>query len=112
MPVCRARVSGSFGSATDDFLRRFHAAKAFIGASGLTVEGPVEANSVATWVKRSMIERCDRSLLLVDQTKFGARSLELVCRLGDLDDIVAGSAPGPDIRDALTAARVKLRLAA
>ena len=103
---------GSFGSATSDFLRRFHAAKAFIGASGLTVEGPVEANSDATWVKRSMIERCDRSLLLVDQTKFGARSLELVCPLEDLDDIVADSAPGPDIRDALTAARVKLRLAA
>ncbi len=102
---------GSFGSETCAFLRRYNAAKAFIGASGLSSEGPVEANSAATWVKRSMIERSDRSLLLVDQTKFCARSLELVCPLGDLNDIVADSAPGPDLRDALTAARVRLHLA-
>ncbi len=102
---------GSFGSETCAFLRRYNAAKAFIGASGLSSEGPVEANSAATWVKRSMIERSDRSLLLVDQTKFCVRSLELVCPLGDLNDIVADSAPGPVLRDALTAARVRLHLA-
>jgi DeoR/GlpR family transcriptional regulator of sugar metabolism len=102
---------GSFGPETCAFLRRYNATKAFIGASGLTAEGPAEANPAATWVKRSMIERSDRNLLLVDQTKFGARSLELICPLETLDDIVADSAPDPDLRDALTAARVTLRLA-
>ena len=102
---------GSFGPETCAFLRRYNATKAFIGASGLTAEGPDETNSAATWVKRSMIERSDRNLLLVDQTKFGVRSLELICPLEALDDVVADSAPGPDLRDALTSARVNLHLA-
>ena len=58
-----------------------------------------------------MIERSDRNLLLVDQTKFGSRSLEVICPLDALDDIVADAAPGPDLRDALTAAGVNLHLA-
>ncbi len=102
---------GSFGPETCAFLRRYNATKAFIGASGLTAEGPDETNSAATWVKRSMIERSDRNLLLVDQTKFGVRSLELICPLEALDDVVADSAPSPDLRDALTSARVSLHLA-
>jgi DeoR/GlpR family transcriptional regulator of sugar metabolism len=102
---------GSFGPETCAFLRRYNATKAFIGASGLTTEGPDETNSAATWVKRSMIERSERSLLLVDKTKFGTRSLELICPLEDLDDVVADSAPGPDLRDALTTARVNIHLA-
>jgi DeoR/GlpR family transcriptional regulator of sugar metabolism len=102
---------GSFGPETCAFLRRYNATKAFIGASGLTAEGPGEANSAATWVKRSMIERSGRNLLLVDETKFGARSLEIVCPLGTLDDIVTDAAPARDLNDALTAARVALHLA-
>ena len=102
---------GTFGPETCDFLRRYNATKAFIGASGLTAEGPAEANSAATWVKRSMIERSHRNLLLIDQTKFGARSLELICPLDALDDIVADRAPDPELRDAFTAARVTLHLA-
>ena len=103
---------GSFGPETCAFLRRYNATKAFIGASGLTTEGPGETNSPATWVKRSMIERSDRNLLLVDRTKFGVRSLELICPLNALDDIVADVAPGPDLRDALISAGVNLHLAA
>jgi hypothetical protein len=37
--------------------------------------------------------------------------LEIVCPLETLDDVVADSAPGPDLRDALTAAGVNLHLA-
>jgi len=102
---------GTFGPETCAFLRRYNATKAFIGASGLTVEGPAEANPAATWVKRSMIERSDRNILLVDQTKFGARSLELICPLETLDDIVADGAPDSELSEALATARVTLHLA-
>ena len=67
---------GAFGAETSAFLRRYSADKAFIGASGLGHEGPVESRSPAAWVKRGMIERSERRLLLVDHTKFGARSLD------------------------------------
>jgi DeoR/GlpR family transcriptional regulator of sugar metabolism len=101
---------GTFGSETYAFLRRYNADKAFIGASGLSLEGPVESRSAAAWVKRSMIERSERRLLLTDRTKFAARSLELVCPLADLDDIVTDAAPGPDLAQAFTAARVRLHV--
>ena len=103
---------GSFGPETCAFLRRYNATKAFIGASGLTAEGPAEVNTAATWVKRGMIERSGRALLLVDQTKFGAKSLELICPLETLDDIVTDAAPNPDLREALVAAKVTINLAA
>ncbi|MEE8188534.1 MAG: DeoR/GlpR family DNA-binding transcription regulator [Kiloniellales bacterium] len=103
---------GSFGSETSAFLRRYYAAKAFIGASGLSVEGPVEANSATSWVKRSMIERSDRILLLVDETKFETRSLELVCPLGELNDVIVDAAPGPLLQEALDEAGVKTHVAA
>ncbi|MFQ5957869.1 MAG: DeoR/GlpR family DNA-binding transcription regulator [Alphaproteobacteria bacterium] len=105
------REGGAFGAETAAFLRGFHADKAFIGASGLTVDGPVEVDSAASWVKRAMIERAERRVLLVDQTKFEARSLELVCPLSDIDDVVADAEPGHALGDALAAAGVTFHLA-
>ncbi len=102
---------GSFGPETSAFLRRFQATKAFIGASGLSAEGPVEVNSAASWVKRSMIERSDRAFLLVDHTKFEARSLELVCPLSEIDALLTDAAPPPALLTALDAAGVELRVA-
>jgi DeoR/GlpR family transcriptional regulator of sugar metabolism len=102
---------GTFGSETAAFLRRFHATKAFIGASGLTAEGPVEVNSAASWVKRTMIERSERRLLVVDHTKFEARSLEVVCPLDRLDDLVTDATPPPALGDALVAAGVEVHVA-
>ena len=48
-----------------------------------------------------MIERAERHLLLVDKTKFEARSLERVCPLSNIDDVVADAAPGRALREAL-----------
>ncbi len=92
-------------------MRRFHATKAFIGASGLTAEGPVEVNSAASWVKRTIIERSERRLLIVDHTKFEARSLEVVCPLDHLDELVTDAPPPPALGDALSAAGVAVQVA-
>ncbi len=102
---------GTFGSETAAFLRRFHATKAFIGASGLIAERPVEVNSAASWVKRTMIERSERRLLIVDHTKFEARSLEVVCPLDHLDELVTDAPPPSALSDALSAAGVSVHVA-
>ncbi|MEE8499967.1 MAG: DeoR/GlpR family DNA-binding transcription regulator [Kiloniellales bacterium] len=102
---------GTFGAETAAFLRRFHATKAFIGASGLTAEGPAEVNSAASWIKRTMIERSERRLLVVDDTKFEMRSLEVVCPLDRLDDLVTNAPPPPALGDALMAAGVEIHVA-
>ncbi len=58
-----------------------------------------------------MIERAERHLLLVDKTKFEARSLERVCPLSNIDDVVADAAPGRALREALADAGVAFHFA-
>ncbi len=102
---------GVFGPETAAFLQRFRATKAIIGASGLTSEGPVELDSAATWVKRTMIERAARRFLLVDESKLGAQSIETVCPLDQIDDLVTSAMPTAALRDALDAAGIKVHVA-
>jgi len=90
----QAREGIVYGAETLSFLERFFADKTFIGASGLTTEGPSEVNSSATWVKRRMLERAQRSILLADRSKFDKRNLETVCTLTELDDLVTDGATG------------------
>jgi DeoR/GlpR family transcriptional regulator of sugar metabolism len=84
---------------------------AFIGASGLSAEGPGDMDTAACAVKRAMIARAGRRILLVDQGKFEVRALQLVCPLAELDDVIANAGPGPELRKALMAAQVTLHLA-
>jgi DeoR/GlpR family transcriptional regulator of sugar metabolism len=91
-----ARERGVYGSETCAFLQRFNADMAFIGASGLTVEGPTDVETQACWVKRTMLDRAERGVLLLDSTKFNRRHLELVCPLDRLSDLVTDRLPdGP-----------------
>ena len=88
-----AREAGVFGQDTTEFLERFHANTAFIGASGVSVGGITDVNRGAVWVKRTMIARCERAYLLVDHTKFSTHVLEVVAPLDVLDGIVTDQAP-------------------
>jgi DeoR/GlpR family transcriptional regulator of sugar metabolism len=102
---------GVFGPETAAFLQRFRATKAVIGASGLTVEGPVELDSAATWVKRAMIERAARRYLLIDESKLETQSIETVCPLCQIDDLVTSGPPPAVLRDALDSAGVEVHVA-
>jgi DeoR/GlpR family transcriptional regulator of sugar metabolism len=105
------REAGVYGAETAAFLQRHHAAKAFIGASGLTAEGPGDMDTAACAVKRAMIARAERRILLVDRGKFEVRALRLVCPLAELDDVIADARPDPLLRKALAEAEVALHLA-
>lgn len=107
----RVQEGGVFGPETAAFLKRFRATKAIIGASGLTAEGPVDIDSAATWVKRTMIERAARRFLLIDESKLGAQSIETVCPLDQIDDLVTSAPPSAALRDALDGAGVEVHVA-
>ena len=81
-----------------------------IGASGLTLEGPNEANSNAAAVKRAMLARAQERMLLIDHLKFGQPNLELVCPLEDLNRIVTDKAPSREMALALRKAEIELNL--
>ena len=106
-----AREGGVFGPETNAFLQRFMANKCFIGASGLTLNGPTEANSGSAWVKRTMVTQSQRSVLLVDKSKYEQPMLEVVCPLSDLDDIVVDNEPSRALAKRLQNTGVRINLA-
>jgi DeoR/GlpR family transcriptional regulator of sugar metabolism len=106
------REGGVFGPHTADFIRRFNADCAVIGASGIGVHGPTEARPEGVWIKRAMMDMARRRVLLVDSGKFDVAHLELVCPLARLSDIVTERAPRGSLADAIAASKVKLHIAA
>ena len=107
----RVQEGGVFGPETAAFLQRFRATKAIIGASGLTAEGPVELDSAAAWVKRTMIERAARRFLVIDESKLDALSIETICPLGQIDDLVTSAPPSATLRIALNSAGIAVHVA-
>lgn len=101
---------GVFGPDCIAFLSRYNANRAVIGASGLTIEGPNEANSNAAAVKRAMLARAQERTLLIDHLKFGQPNLEVICPLDGLNRIVTDKAPSRELALALRKAEVELNL--
>jgi len=106
-----APQAATVGPETQRFLGRLNADHAFIGASGLTADGPTEAESGMAWVKRAMIERATGAVLLADHGKFEVRMLEVVCPLGGLARIVTDARPGPALAAAIEASGAELVVA-
>ena len=106
-----ARESRVWGAETTNFLRKFQADTAIIGASGLFPGGACEADSPTAWVDRVMLERAHRKMLLILHTKYDQPKLELICPLEKLDVIISDRAPEGELLDAINSAGVALEIA-
>jgi len=107
----RDTENGVYGHQTTDFLDRFQANVAVIGAGGITENDITDADSKAIWVKRKMIERSARTLLLLDHGKFGKCMFENVCTLGEIDDLIVDKKPPSALDRALKSASVQIHVA-
>jgi len=101
-----------YGPDTVAFISRYYADLAFIGASGLTVDGPTDVESRACSIKRAMVERARRTVLLVDSTKFDQKHLEVVCPLAQISDIVTDASPKRALAEAIKKVGTTLKIAA
>jgi DeoR/GlpR family transcriptional regulator of sugar metabolism len=106
-----AREGGVYGADTLDFIRRFKANKAIIGAGGITADGVMDADSASCAVKRAMMERAGRTMLLADSSKYDVAQFERVCGLSDIDDLVSEAPPGKALAAALRHARTTITIA-
>ena len=106
-----ARERGVYGPEAAAFLKRFYADFAFIGASGLAVDGPTDAETQACWVKRAMLARADRAVLLADSSKFDRKYLEIVCPWAELSDLVTDKSPEGELATSLSAQQVTIHVA-
>ena len=100
-----------YGQETTFFLDRFQANKAVIGAGGVTTSGITDADAEASWIKRKMIERSDRTILVADHSKFDIRMFDKVCPLSDIEDVVVDCDPPKKLKRALRSAPVQIYVA-
>ena len=105
------REGGVFGPDTLDFIERFRANKAFIGAGGIAADGVTDADSASCAVTRAMMARSEQAVLLVDRSKFEIVQFERVCTLNEIDDLVTDAAPPRRVAAAIGRARVRTTVA-
>lgn len=82
------------GPGTLHSLDFYHADWAFLSIGGISADGLYNTSEAVVESERKMIERCDRAVILADQSKFGKRAM---CRLGDptgVDQIITDPHPG------------------
>ena len=106
-----AAESAVVGTETVEFLSRFSVDRCFVGASGLSEEGPSEAVRGFAAVKRAMLGRAVHGHLLIDSQKFGRKDLSLVGGLAELDSVVVDHRPQGELLAALAGAGVGILIA-
>jgi DeoR family glycerol-3-phosphate regulon repressor len=106
-----AREGGVYGAETVEFVRRFNANRAILGAGGLTADGVTDADSQSASIKRAMLARAERATLVLDSSKFGVIQFERVCPLAQIDELVCDAPPPKELAGALRRAGVRVHVA-
>ena len=87
------REGSVLGEDTVEFIGRYNADVAMIGASGITVDGPSDMIAGAAAVKRAMIARSLSTMLVATSNKFGRATLERICDFGAIAGLVTDLEP-------------------
>jgi DeoR family transcriptional regulator, ulaG and ulaABCDEF operon transcriptional repressor len=72
----------------EDGMPRFHAPKLFMGAASVGPQGVMQADALLVAAERRLMAKADQTILLVDSSKFGAPSGQVVCGLSELHTVV------------------------
>ena len=96
------------GADTIDALQMFHASKAFLGASGLTEEGPNDAGLGPGLVYGAMVRRSEHAIVLADHTKFSTPSLKVFTRWSATTTLVSDAYPTDSLAKALKTSEVRV----
>ncbi len=105
-----AREGTVLGPETVGFLEQFNANLAFVGSSGITVDGLNETLTGMAIVKRAILARARRRVALLDHSKFNQPSLAVAGALSDLNTLVTDQAPDGELASALNRAGVRVIL--
>ncbi|MDP2737204.1 MAG: DeoR/GlpR family DNA-binding transcription regulator [Pseudorhodobacter sp.] len=100
------------GPDTIDALQKFHTNKAFLGASGLTAEGPSDAGLGPGFVYGAMMRRTSKSFILADHSKFENPSLTVYGTWGPATTLITDAPPSGGLAAALAEAGVAVVIAA
>ncbi len=77
------------GPLAEDVLRKISADKLFHGVDGIDYElGLTTPDIIEASTSRVMMERAGENILLADSSKFGRRSLGVICQMKEVDKII------------------------
>jgi DeoR/GlpR family transcriptional regulator of sugar metabolism len=96
------------GAETIDALQRFRASKAFLGASGITAEGPNDAGVGPGLIYGAMMRRASETIILADHTKFDRPSLSVYGEWSENMTLVSDQLPEGTVATALKQTQVKV----
>ena len=82
------------GPGTLHALEFYHADWAFLSVGGIAADGLYNTSEGIVETERRMIERCDRAVVLADQSKLGRRAMCRVCGLENIDRLITDAHPG------------------
>lgn len=99
------------GPDTIEALQRFRANKAFLGASGLTEEGPSDAGIGPGLIYGAMMRRSSDAVILADHSKFERASLSVYGPWSPQVQLVSDREPQNELRAAITRSGAKWLLA-
>jgi DeoR/GlpR family transcriptional regulator of sugar metabolism len=89
------------GSGATQTLKRYHADRAFLGTSGITIaHGYSTANPLEAQVKQAMIQSADKTYVLADSSKFGHAYLQSFASLSSVSLTLTDSGMPEEFRDA------------
>ena len=100
------------GADTIDALQHLRANKAFLGASGLTAEGPNDAAMGPGLIYGAMMRRSSKTLVLADHSKFDRPSLTVYGPWSGAVTLVSDRAPDGDLAEAIGDAGANVLVAA
>ena len=87
--VLQENSSTLIGPLAEDVLRKISADKLFHGVDGIDYEIGLTTPDVAeASTSQVMMQRAGENILLVDSSKFGRRSLGVICQMKDIDKII------------------------
>lgn len=75
-------------------IRRFHLDRAFLGTSGLSLDGVFSAqNAIESELKRAVIGQAARTIVLTDASKIGQTAFSIFARPEDIRMVITSRAP-------------------
>jgi DeoR family fructose operon transcriptional repressor len=108
----RPTTLSAVGSKTVEDLRTYKAQIAFLGANGIDLEsGFSTVDPDESAVKRKMIKNATETIVLADNSKFGASYSSLFAGFEDIDRLVTDVDADPAHVDALTEKGIEVVLA-
>jgi DeoR family ulaG and ulaABCDEF operon transcriptional repressor len=92
----------------DDGADRYRASKIFLGAASIGRHGLMQTDVILVQAERRLLARADKTIVLVDSSKFDAPAGHAVCDLEEIDIVITNKGLTPPNADMLAKAGVEI----